>query len=185
MVGAFAHVVLVPDTHALREWGIIVFPHFVIVVTVTGERIEQGRPFEGFIENGEVLVVIVQQAGSETGVGHNHLVHGMHHAVFHGVVLQFVDDGGTPVDDAECHSVSIDRVSVGHDDYGQVKLVAFLMCFGQVVCVQCPFYQAGFDERVAKRCRNVLDGGVSPFFQEIFHAGVHGREQRPRPPACQ
>ena len=130
-------------------------------------------------------MVIVQQAGPETGVGHNHLVHRMHHAVFHGVVLQFVDDGGTPVDDAECHSVGIDRVSVGHDDYGQVKLVAFLMCFGQVVCVQCPFHQAGFDERVAKRCRNVLDGGVSPFFQEIFHAGVHGREQRPRSPACQ
>ena len=38
--------------------------------------------------------------------------------VFHGVVFQFVDDGGTPVDDAERHAVGINCVTIRYDNYG-------------------------------------------------------------------
>ena len=42
----------------------------------------------------------------------------MYYSVFYRVILQFVDDGGTSVNDAERHTVGIDRVTIGHDNQG-------------------------------------------------------------------
>ena len=63
-------------------------------------------------------MVLVQQACSQARVGYYHFVHGMYDPVFHGVVFQFVDDGGTPVDDAERHAVGINCVTIRYDNYG-------------------------------------------------------------------
>ena len=70
MIGTFAHIILVSDTHAWRESGIIVFPLFVAVIAVTRQGIKQGCSLEGFIEDGEIFVVLIQKAGSQTGVGY-------------------------------------------------------------------------------------------------------------------
>ena len=88
----------------------------------------------------------------------------MYYSVFHRVVFQFVDDGGTPVDDGQYHLVGIYSVSVCHHNQGQIQLVAFLMCLREIVGVQRSFYKTGFYQRVAKRGRNVFDRGVSFFF---------------------
>ena len=100
----------------------------------------------------------------------------MYYSVFYRVILQFVDDGGTSVDDGQYHLVGINRISVCYHNQGQIQLVAFLMRLRKVVCVQRSFYKAGFYQRVAKRGRNVFDGGVSSFFQESLNSGVYGRE---------
>ena len=110
MIRPFTYVVFVSDMHALREWGIIVFPDLIIVIAITGQRIEQSSPFEGFIENSKIFVVFIQETGSQAGVGDYHLIHRMYHTVFHGVVFQLVDDGGSAVDDGQGHLIGIQRI---------------------------------------------------------------------------
>ena len=135
MIRPFTYVVFVSDMHALCKWNIIVFPDLIIVIAITGQRIEQSSPFEGFIENSKIFVVLIQETGSQAGVGDYHLIHWMYHTVFYGIVFQFIDDDCTPIDDTECHTVRVDRVTVGHNNYRKVKLVTFLMSFGKIICI--------------------------------------------------
>ena len=142
MVREFGYVIFISDAHALGERGILPFFLFVFFVAVTVQRVYQSCPPEGFIINLEILVVFVQQRRPQAGIGHQDTVDRMYHTVFHGVVFQFVDDGGTPV--------GIQCIPLAFENEWQVQFVVFLLRFGQVVSVHDSFYDAGSQQRIAE-----------------------------------
>ena len=55
-------------------------------------------------------MVLVQQRRPQAGIGYQNAVDRMYHTVFHGVVFQLVDDGGSAVDDGQGHLIGIQRI---------------------------------------------------------------------------